>query len=102
MKWAELIIVRAADSECRPIVRRLVDQLMHSGRPDGITTVKLYRNAFVESDIGIHLEWFRECDQATKSDIGIALVAALEEFGRVHHTIWIDDGGPDANQALSL
>ena len=91
MKWIELILVRAADTRCSPIVRRLVDQLTPNGRPDGLTAVALYRNAFVQSDIGIHLDWFREGGQPARSDIGIELAAALEEFGRVHHTIWIQD-----------
>lgn len=94
MKWIELIVVRAADARHRPTVRRLLGQLTPDGRPDELTSVTLYRNAFVETDIGIHLQWEREGSRPMRSDIGLELAAALEEFGRVHHTIWIDDEMP--------
>ena len=93
MKWIELIVVRAADKRHIPTVRRLVAQLASGARPDGLAAITLYGNAFVRTDMGIHLEWARQEDKPLRSDIGIELAAALEEFGRVHHTLWIEDIG---------
>ena len=92
MKWIELIVVRATDNQHKPAVRRLVDQLIQNKGANGITAATLYRNAFVESDLGIHIQWEVDAAEPTKSDQGIELVAALEGFGRIHHTIWVADG----------
>ncbi len=91
MKWIELIVVRATDNQHKPAVRQLVNQLIQNKGPKGITAATLYRNAFVETDLGIHIQWEVEAVEPAKSDQGIELVAALEGFGRIHHTIWVAD-----------
>lgn len=91
MKWIELIVVRAADIQHKSTIRRLVDQLAREGQSEGLASAALYHNAFVQSDIGIQFEWEQESGSPSKSAIGLELAAALEEFGRVHHTIWIRD-----------
>lgn len=91
MKWIELIVVRAVDTRHKPTIIRLVDHLMPNDRTDQLKAVTMYRNAFVETDICVHLEWEMDSNQPARSDVGIGLAAALEEFGRVYHTIWIQD-----------
>jgi hypothetical protein len=91
MKWIELIVVRATDNQHKPAVRRLVDQLIQNKGANGITAATLYRNAFVETDLGIQIQWEMGGVQPAKSDQGIKLAAALEWFGRIHHTIWVAD-----------
>ena len=91
MKWIELIVVRATDNQHKPVVKRLVNQLIQKKGPKGITTTTLYHNAFVESDLGIHIQWEVDGVEPAKSDPGIELAAALEGFGRIHHTIWVAD-----------
>ncbi len=91
MKWIELIVVRATDKQHQPAVRQLVNQLIQNKAPQGITAATLYRNAFVETDLGIHIQWEMDAVEPSKSDQGIELAAALEGFGRIHHTIWVAD-----------
>ena len=91
MKWIELIVVRAMDNQHKPAVKRLVNHLIQKKGPKGITAATLYRNAFVETDLGIHIQWEVGGVQPAKSDQGIKLAAALERFGRIHHTIWVAD-----------
>ena len=91
MKWIELIVVRATDNRHKPTVRQLVDQLIQNKGPQGIKGTTLYHNAFVETDLGIHIQWEVDGAVPTKSDRGIELAAALECFGRIHHTIWVAD-----------
>jgi hypothetical protein len=89
MKWIELIVVRATDNRHKPTVRQLVDQLIQNKGPQGIKGATLYYNAFVETDLGIHIQWEVDGAVPAKSDRGIELAAALEGFGRIHHTIWV-------------
>lgn len=89
MKWIELIVVRAIDSQHKPAVRQLVNQLIQTKDPKGITAATLYSNAFVETDLGIHIQWEVDGVEPSKSDPGIELAAVLEGFGRIHHTIWV-------------
>ena len=92
MQWIELVIVRAADDFKKQAVRRLMNQLAADGQPDGLRSITFYRNAFVETDVCIHLQWKMKGCEPSRSDLGIELAASLEEFGRVHHTIWIVEG----------
>jgi hypothetical protein len=92
MKWIELIVVRATGDEKRSTIRRLIDQFIQNRQPAGLEEIILYRNAFVETDVVVYLEWAATGKSPTRSDLGIGLAATLEEFGRVHHTIWIEDG----------
>jgi len=91
MKWIEVIVVRATDNQHKPAVRQLVNQLIQNKAQNGITAATLYRNAFVETDLGIHIQWELDGVEPSKSDPGIELAAALEGFGRIHHTIWVAD-----------
>lgn len=91
MKWIELIVVRAVDIRQKPTIIRFVDNLMANDLTDQPKAVTIYRNAFVETDICVHLEWEMDIYEPARSDIGIGLAAAFEEFGRVYHTIWIQD-----------
>ena len=92
MKWIELIVLRAIDNQHKPAVKRLVNHLIQKKGPKGIIAATLYRNAFVETDLGIHIKWEVDGAVPAKSDRGIELAAALEGFGRIHHTIWVADG----------
>ena len=89
MKWIELIVVRATDNRHKPAVRQLVNQLIQNKGLQGITAATLYHNAFVETDLGIHIQWDVDGAVPAKSDRGIELAAVLEGFGRIHHTIWV-------------
>lgn len=89
MKWIELIVVRSMDNQHKSDVRKLVNQLIQKKGLKGITRATLYRNAFVETDLAIHIQWKSDGAEPSKSDPGIELAAALERFGRIHHTVWI-------------
>jgi hypothetical protein len=39
----------------------------------------------------IHIQWEVDDVELSKSDQGFELAAALEDFGRIHHTIWVAD-----------
>ncbi len=91
MKWVEVICLRSVENR-----RELLDEFfrLHSEtneRRRGLHKMSQYLNAFVENEICFHLQW--EADTATpgKSDFGIELAAAFETFGRVYHTVWIED-----------
>ena len=68
-----------------------MNQLIQNKGLKEITRVTLYRNAFVETDLAIHIQWEIDEAEPSKSDQGIELTAALEGFGRIHHTIWVAD-----------
>ena len=90
MKWIELIVIRAGDEAQRTAAMELIDQLAQNRFSDGPGEISMYGNAFAATDIGIHLRWKVAGGQPSKSDFGIRLAALLEDFGRVHHTIWVE------------
>lgn len=91
MKWIELIVVRSMNNQHKPNARQLVNQLIQNNGLKGITRATLYHNAFVETDLAIHIQWEIDEAEPSRSDPGIELAAALEGFGRIHHTIWVAD-----------
>ena len=91
MKWIEIIVVRSMDNQHQPAIRELLNRYVQNIGPNGVARSTLYHNAFVESDLAIHMQWEIDGLKPSKSDQGIELAAALEGFGRIHHTIWVVD-----------
>ena len=91
MKWIEQIVVRSLGNGWKTLKRRFIAPLLKNHGQAGIKEIILYRNAFVESDVCIHIHWELEVREPGKSDFGVGLAASLEEYGRVHHTIWIEE-----------
>lgn len=56
------------------------EEYLQNKGPIGITAATLYRNAIVETDLAIHIQWEIDEAEPSKSDLGIELAAALEGF----------------------
>ena len=92
MIWIEIIDLRSAGNGLEQIKQTLMKPVTESDQKEGLKGRSLYRNALVKTDISIHLQWETVKRAPMKSDLGLRLASALEEFGRVNHTIWIEEG----------
>ncbi len=91
MNWFEIIDLRSAGNGREKIKQAVEIPLMESDRKEGLKGLSLYRNALVKTDIRIHLQWETRKRPPGKSDLGLRLASALQEFGRVNHSIWLKD-----------
>ncbi len=93
MNWIEIIDVRSPGNGIEQISKMLTSPVMKNDQKEGLKGISLYRNALVETDISIHLHWETNENPPKKSDLGLRLASALEEFGRVNHALWIKEEG---------
>jgi hypothetical protein len=93
MKWIEVIDLRATMGIKKVLKEVLLKPLRENERNSGLKKIIFYHNAYVETDVSIQLQWEPEEGNPEKSNLGLHLASALEEFGRVNHSIWIEDEG---------
>jgi hypothetical protein len=93
MNWIEIIELRSAGDELEALKQTLTRMVLKADRNGGLQKIALYHNALVETDISIHLQWETGKKTPAKSNLGLRLTSALDEFGRVIHSIWIEDEG---------
>jgi len=93
MNWIEVIDLRATMGGREILKQMLLKPLKENNRKSGLKKIALYYNASVETDTSIQLQWENEENGPEKSNFGLQLASALEEFGRVNHSIWIEDLG---------
>ena len=95
MKWFETIDLRSIEDGSNAIKQAVKAPLMESDRKEGLKGLSLHRNAFVKTDIRIQLQWETEGRFPEKSDLGLRLASALQDFGRINHTLWIKEEGEE-------
>ncbi len=91
MNWLETIDLRSAGNGLKDLKQKLLRFVAEADRRNGLQRINLYHNLLIETDISVHLQWEVEQRAPEKSDLGLHLVSALEEFGRVNHSIWLRD-----------
>jgi len=57
-------------------------------KPDPLF-IKIYRHAFLDTDLSVHLFWTSDRPEQNGSALGIRLAQALKDFGLVDHSVWI-------------
>jgi hypothetical protein len=91
MNWIEIIDLRSVGNSLESLKQTLLKPVAKTDRKNGLKSIDLYHNFFVETDISIHLKWETKKRAPGKSDLGLGLASALKEFGRVNHAIWLKD-----------
>jgi hypothetical protein len=90
MRWSEVIMVRSVGSGSK-ILASTVRELMNDvARNAGSDAVRVFHRERLDSDICIVLFHNTIKTNSGGSRLGLRLVAALEEFSLVHHTVWIE------------
>jgi hypothetical protein len=88
MQWLEIIKLRSAGKD-----NRLLEELLLSVKKfnqSGLVERRTFRHAALESDWSVHLHWESEQPEQNGSSLGLRLAKALEEFGLVDHSTWVE------------
>ncbi len=97
MCWVEIIGVRLSPTPKNELVRKIFSDFRQTiatrvaaGAEEKVAAI-VYRNAFVETDLTIHL--YRNTDNRLpeKTRLGLTLAEILRDFGLVDHMIWIKE-----------
>jgi hypothetical protein len=89
MKWIEIIRLRS--SAIAPKTLKEFMSALANNRHPGLTGVRICRHAAWETDWSLHLQWESEKLEKNGSALGLRLGQALEEFGLVDHSVWIQE-----------
>ncbi len=91
MKWIEIITLRSPRKIHDSIVS---DLLNHTSRNDGnnsLLSMDTYRNAWINTDMSVHLHWKSTSTEQLGSATGLRLARALKEYGLVSHSVWVEE-----------
>jgi hypothetical protein len=87
MKWLEVIKVRSAAMGPASLDELLMAVVQSA--PSERAEIKIYRHAFLDTDLSVHLFWTSDRPEQNGSALGIRLAQALKDFGLVDHSVWI-------------
>jgi hypothetical protein len=93
MKWLEVIELRSVNCNKELLESQLLELIDEVEKAASKQTIKSYRRVMIDTDFSIHL-----CHDSTEgenraSPLGLRIASALEEFGMVNHSIWIEIPG---------
>jgi hypothetical protein len=91
MNWIEIITLRSSGNIRESIIQELLKPVEEGSANDGLTALKVYRNAWVDTDLSIHLHWRSTEAKQQGSAVGLALAKTLKEFGLLNHSAWIEE-----------
>lgn len=90
MKWSEVIMVRSAGISSKVLASTLRELMNDVAKNAGHEAIRVFHREKLDSDICIVLFHDGKKTNSGGSRLGLRLVAALEEFSLVHHTVWIE------------
>ena len=89
MKWIEIIKLRIA-GRTPERMKAFLSAISKNGQ-SGLREIKIYRHAEWETDWTVNLYWQSEQPEKNGSALGLRLSQALEEFGLIDHSVWIEE-----------
>jgi hypothetical protein len=91
MNWVEIIALRSNGNIQQSVIQELLKLGADGDERNGLTGMKIYRNAWINTDISIHLHWKSTPTELRGSAMGLRLLYTLKEFGLVNHSIWVEE-----------
>jgi hypothetical protein len=88
MKWAEVIMVRAADGNTKMLTAALQSLMNDVAKNTRHAPIRVFRREKLDSDICIVVFHRGKKTKTGGSALGLHLAVALMEVGLVNHTIW--------------
>ncbi len=90
ISWVETIEVRIFNSDRCDLESRLVSFMAQVGTPETASTIAVYQRAMIDSDYCVQITHESKEAKPLGSPLGLRLRNALQEFGLVHHSVWIE------------
>lgn len=87
MDLIEIVRIRSMDGR----EKRMVLEALRNPDDAMGAEIKIFRNAIVASDLGIHLCWKGSHRDPTKSPLGLQLAHAFKRFGLINHSVWVEE-----------
>lgn len=91
MEWIEIVHLRSYSQQDR---NEAVSAFRHLALPDqekGLRDIVLFRDTALDNDLYIFIHWHDEPSRKGKSPVGLQLAEAFSEFGKINHSLCIQD-----------
>ncbi len=98
MKWLEIIKLRTAGLNVEKRVWEFIGLLTDNTQEPNLSAIQVYSHATLNTDLSIHIHWDTRHAARQKTLLGSCLANKLEEFGMIHHTIWITQISSDTEK----
>jgi hypothetical protein len=90
MKWLEIIELRSAYGNKKLLESQLETLINEVDQETKKQDIKSYSRVMIDTDFSIHLFHDSKKVENSGSPLGLRLASALEAFGIVNHSIWIE------------
>jgi hypothetical protein len=90
MKWLEIIELRSATGNKKLLESQLETLINEVHKEIKKRAINVYNHAMIDTDFSIHLCHDSKKVEIIGSQLGLRLASALEAFGLVNHSIWIE------------
>jgi hypothetical protein len=90
MNWIEIITLRSHANIQESLICELLKPVAEDKERNGLISMKIYRNPWVDTDMSVHLHWESTRVEQQGSAMGLRLAQTLKEFGLVNHSAWVE------------
>lgn len=91
MSRIEIIHLRVNGVRSVAAVMNLLKQALKTDLNELAKSVNVYHHQSIEEDLCVILNWKTAEMAKSWSDLGLHLTSALKEFGRVDHSVWVEN-----------
>ncbi len=91
MKWIEIITLRSSNKVHESLVSELLKHPVENDGNNRLISMDTYRNAWINTDMSVHLHWKSTSTGQLGSAMGLRLARALKEYGLVNHSVWVEE-----------
>ncbi len=91
MNWIEIITLRSNGNVQKSLIPELLEPVGEDKETKGLLSMKIYKNAWVDTDISLYLHWESTNVEQQGSAMGLRLAQTLREFGLVNHSAWVEE-----------
>ncbi len=91
MNWIEIISLRSNGNIQKSLIPELLKPVPEDKEREGLVSMKIYKNAWVDTDMSIYLHWESTKVGQQGSGMGLRLAQTLREFGLVNHSAWVEE-----------
>ena len=91
MKWIEIITLRSRGDIQDSVIDELLKPVANGDEGAGLISMKVYRNAWINADVSVHLHWKSASVEPSESALGLRLAHMFKEFGLISHSAWVEN-----------
>ena len=91
MKWIEIIRLRSQGDIQDSVIDELLRSVANGDQGDGLISMKVYRNAWINADVSVHLHWKSASVEPSESALGVRLAHIFKELGLISHSAWVEN-----------